>query len=250
MNLLILGATGRTGRALVEQALEQGHIVTAFARDPSKVRTTHPNLRIAKGDILDYGSVETALLGQDAVLCAVGIRVRVGLLIAIVILCQVIARFTGLIGPAGWLVRIGVPLLALLVLFRRTTMLSEGTKNIVRAMESVGVKRFVCESSLGIGDSKGQLGFLYNYVLIPILLRNIFADHEVQEKVVKESKLDWVIVRPAVLTNGPRTRVYRSGFDAADKSIQTKISRADVADFMLGQLIDDANLSKTPGVSY
>jgi len=234
----------------VEQALEQGHIVTAFARDPAKVRTTHQNLRVAKGDILDYGSVETALLGQDAVLCAVGIRVRVGPLIAIVILCQVIARFTGLIGPAGWLVRIGVPLLALLVLYRRTTMLSEGTKNIVRAMESVGVKRFVCESSLGIGDSKGQLGFLYNYVLIPILLRNIFADHEVQEKVVKESKLDWVIVRPAVLTNGPRTRVYRSAFDAADKSIQTKISRPDVADFMLGQLVGDAYLSKTPGVSY
>jgi hypothetical protein len=115
--------------------------------------------------------VQAALRGQDAVLSAVGIRVRVGPLIAIVILCQVIARFTGLIGPAGWLVRIGVPLLALLVLYRRTTMLSEGTKNIVRAMERVGVKRFVCESSLGIGDSKGQLGLLYNYALIPILLR-------------------------------------------------------------------------------
>src|SRR3979411_2989542 len=97
MNLLILGATGRTGLALVEQALEQGHIVTAFARDPSKVRTTHPNLRIAKGDILDYGSVEAALRGQDAVLCAVGIRVRVGLLISIVILFYVIAKVTGLV---------------------------------------------------------------------------------------------------------------------------------------------------------
>jgi hypothetical protein len=117
-------------------------------------------------------------------------------------------------------------------------------------MERVGVKRFICESSLGIGNSKGQLGFLYNYVLIPILLRNVFADKEVQEQVVRESKLDWVIVRPAVLTNGSRTRVYRSGFDAADKSIQTKISRADVADFMLGQLINDVYLSKTPGVSY
>jgi hypothetical protein len=167
-----------------------------------------------------------------------------------VILCQLIARFTGLIGPVGWLVRIGVPLLAILILYRRTTTLSEGTRNIVIAMERVGVKRFICESSLGIGNSKGQLGFLYNYVLIPILLRNVFADKEVQEQVVRESKLDWVIVRPAVLTNGSRTRVYRSGFDAADKSIQTKISRADVADFMLGQLINDVYLSKTPGVSY
>jgi putative NADH-flavin reductase len=250
MNLLILGATGGTGRALVEQALEQGHTVTAFARDPSKVRMTHQNLRIVKGDILDYDSVETAIRGQDAALSAVGIRVRVGPLIAIVIICQVIARFAALIGPVGWLVRIGVPLLAILILYRKTTTLSEGTTNIVRAMEKLGVKRFVCESSLGIGDSKGQLGFLYNYVLIPVLLRNIFADKEVQEKVIQESKLDWVIVRPAALTNGPRSGVYRSGFDATDKSIQTKISRADVADFMLGQLGGDAYLSKTPGVSY
>jgi hypothetical protein len=84
----------------------------------------------------------------------------------------------------------------------------------------------------------------HNDALIPILLRNVFADKEVQEQVVRESKLDWVIVRPAVLTNGSRTRVYRSGFDAADKSIQTEISRADVADFMLGQLINDVYLSK------
>jgi putative NADH-flavin reductase len=250
MNLLILGSTGGTGHALVEQALEQGHIVTAFARDPAKVRTTHPNLRIAKGDILDYGSVETALRDQDAVLSALGIRVKVWPLIAIVILCQLIARFAGLIGPLAWLVRLGIPLLAILILFRRTTTLSEGTKNIVRAMEKLGVKRFVCESSLGIGDSKGQLGPLYNYALIPILLRNIFADKEIQEQLIKQSKLDWVIVRPAALTNGPRTRVYRSGFDAADKSIRAKISRADVADFMLGQLTSDVWLSKTPGLSY
>jgi putative NADH-flavin reductase len=77
MNLLILGATGGTGRALVEQALEEGHTGTAFARDPAKVRTTHQNLRIAEGDILDYDSVEAALRGQDAVLSALGIRVRV-----------------------------------------------------------------------------------------------------------------------------------------------------------------------------
>ncbi len=250
MNLLILGATGGTGRALVEQALEQGHTVTAVARDPSKLRMTHQNLRIVKGDILDYDSVETAIRGQDAALSAVGSRVRVGSLIAIMIICQVIARFAALIGPVGWLVRIGVPFLAILILYRRRTTLSEGTKNIVRAMEKLGVKRFVCESSLGIGDSKGQLGFLYNYLLIPVLLRNIFADKEVQERIIQESKLDWVIARPAVLSNGPRTGVYRSGFDATDKSIQTKISRADVADFMLAQLAGDADLNKTPGVSY
>jgi putative NADH-flavin reductase len=250
MNLLILGATGGTGRALVQQALEQGHVVTAFARDPSKMQMTNPNLRIAKGDILDYSSVEAAVRGQDAVLSALGVRVRVGPFIAIVVLCQLIARFAALTGPAGWLVRIGVPVLANLILYRRTTTLSEGTKNIIRAMEAAGVNRLVCQSSLSIGDSKGQLGFLYNYLLIPILLRNIFADKEIQEKIIQESNLDWVIVRPGALTNGPRTGVYRSGFDATDKSIKAKISRADVADFMLKQLTTISCVSKTPGISY
>ena len=117
-------------------------------------------------------------------------------------------------------------------------------------MEKLGVKRFVCESSLGIGDSKGQLGALYNYVVIPLLLRNIFADKEVQERIIQSSALDWVIVRPALLTNGPRTGVYRSGFGSRDNSIQAKISRADVAEFMLAQTGSDLYLRKAPGVSY
>ncbi len=250
MNVLIFGATGGTGRALVEQALAQGHIVTAFARDPSKVRTKHPNLRAVQGDILNSASVEAAARGQDVVLSALGIRVRVWPLFVIVILCQVISRLAGLSWPAGPLVRWGVPLLALLFLFRRTTTLSDGTRNIVQAVEKLGVKRFICESSLGIGDSKGQLGPLYNYVIIPLLLRNIFADKEVQEKLVQESPLDWVIVRPARLTNGARTGKYRSGFEPTDKSIQAKISRADVADFMLRQINNDDYLKKTPGISY
>lgn len=250
MNLLILGATGGTGRALVEQALGQGHTVTAFARDPSKVRTTHANLRTLKGDILDYASLEAALHRQDAVLSALGIRIPVMPLIAIVILCQLSARLGHLLGPVGLLVRIGIPFLTYLFLFKRTTTLSEGTQNVVSAMEKAGVKRFVCESSLGVGNSRGQLGFFYNYVLIPILLRNVFADKEVQEKIIRESSLDWVIVRPGALTNGPCTGAYQSGFDASDKSIQAKISRADVADFMLKQLTTDACLRKTPGLSY
>ena len=250
MNLLIFGATGGTGRALVEQALHQGHTVTAFARNPSKVRATHSNLRVVKGDIASYESVESALRGQDAALSALGVGVRAWPLVTVVVITQVIRRLFHLIGPIGWLVRLGIPLLAYFILFRRTSTLSEGTKNIVRAMEKVGVKRFVCESSLGIGDSKGQLGLLFNYLMIPLFLRNIFADKEVQEQVIKQSNLDWVIVRPGRLTNGPRTGNYKSGFSTSDTSIQAKISRADVADFMLQQIIAEAYLKKTPGLSY
>ena len=250
MNVLIFGATGGTGRALIEQALEQGHVVTSFARDPAKVRTTHANLRVVKGDVLNYESVEAALCGQDAALSALGIRVVVLPLAAIIILAQIVVKYAHLMGWAGTLVSFGVPLLAYFILFRRKTTLSEGTKNIVRAMEKLGVKRFVCESSLGVGDSKGQLGFFFTYTLVPILLRNIYADKEVQEKIIKESKLDWIIARPGALTNGPRTGKYHAAFDANDKSIQAKVSRADVADFMLKQLSTDTYLGKTPGLSY
>jgi putative NADH-flavin reductase len=250
MNLLIFGATGGTGRELVEQALADGHVVTAFARNPARVRTTHNNLRIVKGDILQYDSVEMALGGQDAVLSTLGIRIKIIPIIAIVIICQIIARLAGLTGLVGWLVRIGGPLIAIQILYTWNTSLSEGTKNIVRAMEKLGVKRFVCESSLGIGDSKGKLGLLYNVVLIPLLLRSVFADKEIQEKAIKESNLDWIIVRPGRLTNGPKIGTYRHGHDIGSKLISVSISREDVADFMLKQAKEDSYLRETPGVAY
>jgi putative NADH-flavin reductase len=209
MRVVIFGSTGGTGLQLVEQALERGHLVTAFVRNPAKLAIAHKNLTIAKGDVLDYAAVEAAVRGQDAVLSALG------------------ARTLG-----------------------KTTMLSEGTKHILAAMEKLGVRRFVSESSLGVGDSYGQLGFLFTYVALPLLLRRAFADKEVQERAIRSSGVDWVIVRPAMLTNGPRTGKYRTGFTVTDRSIKGKISRADVADFMLKQMSDDTYLRKTPGVSY
>ena len=81
-------------------------------------------------------------------------------------------------------------------------------------------------------------------------LRACRGNKEAQEQYIKQSNLDWIIVRPAALTNGPRTCVYRSGFSTTDRTIRGKISRADVADFMLKQLTDDTSLRKTPGLSY
>jgi putative NADH-flavin reductase len=250
VKLLIFGATGGTGRALVEQALEQGHFVTAFSREPAKIQTTHENLTVAKGDILNYDSVELAMNGQDAVLSALGVKVPVGLFIILVVLCQLPARILALSGLFMWFVRIGLPFLAILILFRRNTILSDGTRKIVQAMEKLGVKRFICESSLGVGESSGRLGFFYNALLIPLFLRNIFADKKVQEKIIRDSSLEWVIVRPAALTSGPRLGVYKVGMNIGHWFFTPKISRVDVADFMLKQLMDDAYLRKTPGVSY
>ena len=209
MRLLIIGATGGTGKELVEQALELGHEVTALARTPEKLNIKHHHLHTLKGDVTNLQSVEQAVGGQDAVLCALGTKV-----------------------------------------IRKNTIQSDGTRNLIRAMEQSGVRRFVLESSLDVGDSRGQLGFFFAHVIRPTLLRNIFADKELQEKLVRESSLDWIIVRPAMLTDGPRTGKYRAGFSGDDHSIQRKISRADVAHFMLKQLTDSTYLRKTPGLSY
>lgn len=208
MKLLIIGSTGGTGRELVKQAIEQGHQVTAFARTPSKLGISHHNLRIAQGDVTSYGSIETAVAGQDAILCALGTKV-----------------------------------------IRKNTIQSDGTRNIVQAMQKSGVKRLVVETSLDVGDSRGQLGFFFAHVIRATFLRNIFEDKELQERIVRESGLDWIIVRPAMLTDGPPTGNYRAGFSASDK-IARKISRADVADFMLKQTTSSEFLRQTPGLSY
>lgn len=210
MNLLIFGATGGTGRELVKQALEREYRVTAFARKPAKVKIKHKNLNIAEGNVLDYASVERAVKGQDAVLSALGHK--------------------------RWLIR--------------TTILSEGTRNIIAAMEKQGVKRFICETSLGVGSSRGKLGLQYTLLLIPLLLYFYFKDKELQERFIMESGLDWTIVRPGKLTNGRKRGVYRHGLDGGNRILTVRISRANVADFMINQLTDNTYLHTTPGVCY
>lgn len=210
MNILIIGATGGTGRALVEQALAQGHVVTAFVRNPAKVRITHDRLTIVTGNVLDYDSVDRAVQGKDAVLSALGHK--------------------------QWIII--------------TTILSRGTRNIITAMEKHGVKRFVCESSLGVGNSRGRLGLYYTLFVIPVVIFFYYIDKKRQEDLIKESSLDWVIVRPGRLTNGRKRSVYKHGTGVGNYILSVSISRADVAEFMLRQLTENAYLRQTPGVSY
>jgi putative NADH-flavin reductase len=209
MKLLIFGSTGSIGRQLVDQALEQGYTVTAFARNPAKLGIQHTNLKVVQGDVMDLASVEQAVQGQDAVLCV--------------------------LGSSGQ---------------RKGTIRSEGTRQIIQAMEKAGVRRLICQTTLGAGDSWGNLNFFWKYIMFGAFLREVFADHERQEKEVKQSHLDWTIVRPGAFVDGNRTGNYRHGFPSTDKTAKLKISRADVADFLLQQLANDSYLYKTPSVSY
>jgi len=207
MNVLIVGSTGTIGRELVKQALASGHAVTAFVRDPAKLKITDQTLTVARGDVMDPASIEQVMPGQDAVLCALGAGSKGGV---------------------------------------RAT----GTRNIIEAMQKCGIKRLVCLSSLGVGESRANLNFLWKYIMFGVLLRRAFADHVAQERHVKESGLDWTLVRPGAYTDGERTGDYRHGFPATATDLKLKISRADVADFMLNQLADDSYTHMTPGISY
>jgi putative NADH-flavin reductase len=207
MKIIIFGSTGRVGSKLVEQALEEGHAVTAFTREHSKIKAAHKNLTIYQGDIMDPVSVKDAVTGHEVVLCSIG---------------------------GG----------------RKGTVRSAGTLSIIRAMEGTNVRRLICQTTLGAGDSKGNLNFFWKHIMFGWFIKEAFLDHELQESYVRRSTLDWTIVRPAAFTDGPRTGKYRHGFSPDDKSVSLKISCADVADFMLKQLNNDRYLRKTPGLAY
>ena len=122
------------------------------------------------------------------------------------------------------------------------TLRSEGTANVIRSMEAHGVPRLVVVSAGGTGDSYEELPLAFK-ALVRTVLRNAYIDHEKQEEHVRASKLDWVIVRPAGLTNDPSTGRYHSGPpQSAERGAQ--VSRADLADLVVQQLTDDRYLRK------
>ena len=209
LRVLVIGATGGTGRELVQQALAQGHQVTAFVRDPKKLEIEHANLRIAQGDVLDYATVEAAMRGQDVVLSALG--------------------HTRFLGP--------------------TRIQSDGMRNILRAMQACDVPRLICETALGLGSSAGRLGLPGTFFMVPLILPFYFWDKLRQEEMIMASDRDWVMARPGVLKNGPARRAYRHGPEVGNYFWPVASSRADVADFMLRQVGDDSYLGLDPGLS-
>ncbi|MFL5542449.1 MAG: NAD(P)-dependent oxidoreductase [Longimicrobiaceae bacterium] len=130
------------------------------------------------------------------------------------------------------------------------TILSDAVRNLLAAMETHGVRRLLFVSSLGVGETKGQLGPIYNLVLLPTLLKHVFADKETAEALVRESGLEWTIVRPGRLKNGWLTGKYRASSDAAKGRLFPKIARADVADFMLNALERKLFIRETPALTY
>lgn len=205
MKLLLLGATGGTGRQLLSQALEAGHEVTALVRSPEKL-TAGGRLIVRVGDATDPASVDAAVAGQDAVLSALGVRSPLG---------------EELIAPS---LRVVVP-----------------------AMQKHGVRRLVWLSALGVGQTREQAPAMLR-VPFSTVLRRIGRDKAAGEEYLRSTDLDWTLVYPPALTNGPRTGSYRSGETITVRGLP-RISRADVAEFMLAQLDDAASIRRNAIVS-
>ena len=209
MKLLVIGATGATGLQIVQQALAQGHEVTAFVRDPAKLKISHPALRVVQGSMPENAAaLAGALQGQDAVLSSRGLRNAL----------------------------------------RANGLQERSMQALVPAMQAAGVRRLVTVSANGVGDSHAASPLLPR-IMYRLLLGDIFADKQAGEAVVRASSLDWTFAYPTLLTNGPRTGKYRAG-ERLELSGMPKISRADVADFVLKQLQDRSWSRKRPVISY
>jgi putative NADH-flavin reductase len=132
---------------------------------------------------------------------------------------------------------------------RKGGVRARGTAAIIEAMRATGVRRLVVLSLIGVGDSREQLNFFWKRLMFGLLLRGAYADHVEQERLTRASGLDWTIVRPGSFTDGPRTGSYRRGFGPQEKTT-LKVSRADVAEFVVEQLTDETWLRQAPSLAY
>lgn len=210
MNILIIGASRGIGLELLKQALEAGHKVTALVRDKSSLESISHKRLNVR-----QGDVMTRKIVEGACVGQDVVCVTVGMV------------------PSS----------------KKVELFSQGTAHILRGMKKAGVKRLLAVTGIGAGDSKGIGGFFYEKVTLPILLRHIYDDKNRQEELIMASDVDWTIVRPAFLTHMPVTGDYRILTDLQGCKVD-KISRADVAHFMLSEIEQPTYVHQTPLLSY
>lgn len=212
MKITVFGSTGGTGKEVVMQALDRGHQVLAFARRPQELavelnQSENINLQIVQGDVLDLASVSRALSGADAAISALGVR----------------------LGE------------------KPGTTRSQGSKNIVRALTDAGIKRFVSVSTVAAGDSRERLSFAARILLPRIIGGERLAEAELQEAAIKQSTLDWTILRPARLLDGEGSGTYKMATDIKT-GLNSSTFRSDLARALLDTLEGNKFLRQCPTV--
>jgi putative NADH-flavin reductase len=208
--IIVFGATGGTGRLVVEQALQEGHHVTVIVRDPDTFTTRNSRLDIIKGDVFQPPTFEKAIAGKDAVISCLGIQKR-----------------------------------------EPTTVYSEGTGNLMKAMQRENIRRLICISA-GAVIVPPKSTFLMKLVTKNILQRIFkytYADMLIMEKVLSESNLNWTIIRAPWLRGKGRTGKYRTMING-HLGNPSRISRADLADYIVTHLTDEKTFKARIEISY
>jgi uncharacterized protein YbjT (DUF2867 family) len=201
--ILVLGATGGTGRQIVSKALQEGHEVTALVRRPEQDAGLPAGVRVLRGTIMDDPEpLDAAVRGQEVVISALGV------------------------GKA----------------LRSGSLIARSAPLIVRTMERQGIRHLIFMSAYGVGTTWTDVPILPR-ILMGLFFRDLYTDKEIGEEAVRRSNLDWTLVYPVTLTNGPRTGRYRVGERLRLRGFPT-ISRADVAEFILTQVEDRRYLRK------
>lgn len=206
MRVLIVGASKGIGLETTRQALEARHDVQALARSASAIGFSNPKLEKVSGDALNHRDVEVALAGVDAVIVTLGVGLG--------------------------------------ELFRPVHLFSDATRVLIAAMEAQAVKRLICVTGFGAGDSRASISCLQR-VPFQIAFGRAYDDKSRQERLIKESALDWTIARPGVLTGGPRTGRYQVLREPSQWR-NGIISRSDVAEFLVRQIEDLTYIHQAP----
>lgn len=215
MKVIVFGSTGGTGLATCRALAAAGHQVTAFARDPARLPAM-PSVTAVGGDVMKAADVAAALPGHDLVIVSLGNSQN----------------------P-----------FALMVGARRTTPVNVceiGTGHIIAAMQAGGPRRLLVVSAFGIGDTRDRLPFAFK-LFYRTVLREHMADKEKQEALVKASGLDWTLIQPVGLTDGPATGAWLA--DTKGTIRRQQISRADVASCLVSLLSDERYAGATVALS-
>jgi putative NADH-flavin reductase len=215
MKIVVFGATGGTGRAVVHSLLADGHAVTGFVRDPAAL-APRPALHTVSGDAMRPGDVARAVAGQEAVVVSLGMP----------------QRRTGLVPRAT---PEGPPYVC-----------EAGTGNVIAAMQGAGVARLVCVTSFGVGDTRAAAPLLFK-VVFRLFMREVMADKERQERLVKASGLDWTLVQPVGLTDRPAAGHWVTS--TSGKTGRSMVSRADLGAFIAAEVVQRCHVRETVAFS-
>ena len=214
MKILILGITGRTGKLIAEEALKRGHNVTGIARDKSKV--SFRNIEIIEGNPYDYETVEKAIIGCESVISTLNIFPQ----------------------TQGLFSKVKTPL----------DSMSVSIKNTVNLMEKNGIKRIVVMTAMGVGDSYKELPGFFAFMVKVTNIKYAYADHDLQEKILENSSLDWTVVRPVGLNDKNNNLSILNNL-AGEGKIKSMISRNAVAHFILDCIENGQFIRQKPGIS-